>query len=204
MNILTPLPGVCHILFDSRKDLTLALCRIQEFHESPHDWIRGKHFTFGEFVEAYMNEKGVIDYWSYWDGFNVPRETMDRFNVMFFDKTDREVDVLQAAIESEYLIATAKDSHANTLPHELAHAKYALDAKYKEAMQKMVHAIPPKTKHRMMDDLVSLRYPSVNAILEDEIQAYLLTSSLPELAETFASIRPLELDIEQRRFREAA
>ena len=51
--------------FPSEKELTLTLFRMAEFYESDSPKIRGKNFTFDEFVDHYADKKGNLDYFSY-------------------------------------------------------------------------------------------------------------------------------------------
>jgi hypothetical protein len=203
MKISEPLPGVLHYLFACRKDMTLSMCRIQEFYESPFDHIRGKYFSWPDFIETYSDGKGNIDYWSYWDGFNAPLHILNDFFKKFPEKTLQEMDIVCPMLikSAKYMIATAEDSHPSTLPHEMAHALFATDDVYREQTRKFMAGFSQDTTDKLCASLLKLKYPNEMSILGDEVQAYLLTSELMELNATFLEFRPEELYTLQNNFR---
>lgn len=209
-----PLPGVLHLLYPTRLDLTLALHRIAEFYESPYPNIRGKAFTETEFLRAYAKPDGTIDYFSYWDGFNVPATAVEAF----FDLNKNGIDCKRCSREEhevmqawnhrwmigqyfDYLIATEVGSDPSTLLHELAHARWAIDPPYRAAMQQRIDDISGPIWEGLVRDLCrDSRYSDDPDLVEDEIQAYLSTGTGEELDETFPCLSPAERVLLQAAF----
>lgn len=194
MKIVPSIEGVLHIQFATRLELTLTMCRLQEFYESPYPSIKGKYFSMEDFIKAYSDEKGAIEYFSYWDGFNVPVKVMQEFLARFHDKTKRERLIYAAwdLGDYKYLICTEDGSDPTTAAHEIAHARYAMEPQYQYYVDMELEKIPQGLRWRMQNDLVGGGYPQDHNILGDEIHAYLSTSTEEELLETFPSVKPEE------------
>lgn len=183
-----------HLLYPTRLDLTLALHRIAEFYESPYPQIRGRAFTETEFMRAYAKPTGEIDYFEYWDGFNVPAEAVIAFFGVNEDFTGDEwmiaglLGLPASTILYPYLIATEVNSDPSTLPHELAHARWYLDPEYRAAMQQELDRIPREVYAGLCADLGrDNRYSLDPGLCADEIQAYLSTGLVDEVSEVFPS-----------------
>jgi hypothetical protein len=186
MRTSEPMPGVLHLLYDTRLALTLSMCRLQEYYESPIPEIRNKVFSMADFIAAHAKPDGSIDYFSYWDGFNVPKRIIDDFFALFtLTKYEHAIAHAWDLHGYKYLVATEVGSEATTLPHELAHARYELDPVYKVQVEKVVRAIPIPVNHQMRQDL-STRY--ANDVMEDEINAYLLTGDPLEIKDVMPNV----------------
>lgn len=179
--ICTPVPGVTHLVFNTMKELTTSMFRIEEFYESPHAVIKGQLFSVDDFINTYADDDGDIAYFRWWDGFNVPREAVDAFEQLFrpHGLTRREEAVLAVVQQqgAQYLIATCEDSDASTVDHEIAHARWSVDVAYRARCREAMAALKDKTRRLIVHALLKADYPDDEAILEDEIHAYLLTDT---------------------------
>jgi hypothetical protein len=188
------LPGVLHLEFNSRLGLNLTMCRMQEYFESPYDEVRCRNISLIEFIQYYAKEDGTMDYWSYWEGINIPKKYVDEF--FMAHKFAASLNVLELSVEKrwedtdyQYLIATEVNSPPSVLDHELAHARYALDPVYKEAARKFILGMGTTVLNKLFESLTANeRYMTDGEHLIDEVQAYLISSDVKELAETFETI----------------
>jgi hypothetical protein len=192
LKISEPYPGVLHLEFATRKDLTLTMARVQEFYESPYPHIKGRYFTWAQFVDAYSDDKGNLTYFQEWEGFNVPRAILTTFYQIFTDLSPREEWLRTVSDECEYLIGTDKDSDPSAVLHELAHAKYKLNPEYRKQVRAITDKMTQDLGFRFQRDLRAADYPDDVEILRDEVHAYLKTSTEEELVETFPSVSPEE------------
>ena len=181
--------NIVQLIFKNQKELTLTLCRPQEFYECNSTKLRGKVFTFEQFIDHYTDEEGYLTYFSYWSGFNLPGEVLEEFYNLF-TLTDREQKVKQITDKfkgtSYYVIAAKKDDN-ETLNHELIHAYYYLDPVYKQEANVLVKHMRPELRKQISSALKELGY-SQNVMI-DEINAYMSTSGNKYLRED------LELDV---------
>jgi len=180
------LDNVLFLEFSNRKDLTTTMFRVQEYYESNNKKIRNKIFTTEDFIEEYTDARGNIDYFSFWEGFNVPGNIINNF-FKSFELTKREINfkkTIEKFLDRKkdyYVIATDGDN--TTLKHELAHALYYLNEEYREKVQKIIKSIPASEHKKLINNLNKLQYN--DSVHIDEIQAYLATSKKSELVDDF-------------------
>jgi hypothetical protein len=181
--------NIIHLIFKNQKELTLTLCRPQEFYECNSTKLRGKVFTFDQFIDHYTDEEGYLTYFSYWSGFNLPGEVLEEFYNLFM-LTDREQKVKQITDKfkgKSYYVIAAKNGDSETLKHELVHAHYYLDPVYKQEANVLVKHMRPELRKQISSALKELGY-SQNVMI-DEINAYMSTSGNKYLRDD------LELDV---------
>ena len=89
--------------FPTQKEMTLSMFRFSEFYEG-EEGIKGCKFSFDEFVEKYSDEKGNLDYFGYWEGYNIPNSSIDDFLVLYNPNVDPEAPELSKR-EKEVLTA---------------------------------------------------------------------------------------------------
>jgi hypothetical protein len=203
MKTSQPIDGVLLLEYPTRRDLTLAMCRIEEFYESPHDHIRNNVFTMDQFITTYADVNGKINYFNEWSGFNVPKEYVDRFFKEFTIIRESEAIIKShwARNEYRYLIAVQHGDDPATLAHELAHAKFNLDTDFRQNMVKFVVSIDQAILRVLKKDLIDENYADNTTLLIDEIQAYLLTSTIQELTTIFKSVDLMTLLKLQRKIK---
>jgi len=188
MKVSMPLPKVVLLEFPTRKELTMTMCRVQEYYESPHANIKKKIFTMEEFFDTHMDDSGYISYFEQWSGFNLPGHVIDQFFARFKDITPREKKMMEAIClyvkppEKYYVISTEKDD-PETVKHEYAHALWIMDSVYQNKAQLIVGEIPVKHHRNLMKQLLGMGYDK--SVVDDEINAYLSTSSRAELDHNF-------------------
>ena len=76
--------------------------------------------------------------------------------------------------DCEYVIVYKKGDKL-TKEHELMHAKYYMDEKYKEKIKKIWKDMEDKNKDKIKNMLKKMGYPDNEDILIDEFQAYYYT-----------------------------
>jgi hypothetical protein len=182
-------PRVMHLLFETRIAMTLAMCRLQEFYESPFPEIRGHVFTLDDLIAAYAQPDGSIDYFSYWEGFNVPPEAVEAFRHGFKDTSLRELRIISAwqLAGQPYVIATDGDEAA--LRHELAHARWYSDQRYRADASVILNAMPLTLTHKLWHGLRNGdRYANDPKLLNDEVNAYLAADDETEWEKVFPGV----------------
>jgi hypothetical protein len=161
----------------------MTLCRPQEYYECNSNKLRNKVFTFEEFIDHYTDKDGTITYFSYWAGFNIPSHVLEKFFSSFqLNKREKKVYELTRKFSHEpyYLIAT-KNNDLYTLDHELLHAYYYLDQRYRQEVNTIIKHMRPELKKQILSVLQSMGYSK--SVLVDEINAYMATSTYKYLTE---------------------
>jgi hypothetical protein len=196
MKIETPLSGVVHLKYDTQSELTHAFIRLQEFYESPIHGIRGEVFSLDNFLQIYRHTYDS-NYFTDWNGFNVPGHVVMKFFDRFTNFSDEEHmlaeavmtmwDTRQIDIEHFYLIGTWKDED---IDHEIAHALFYLNSDYKARMSEEVMNAKAFSHHRLYMPLTHwlLREGYDRSTLDDEVQAYCATNDIADWQKVFGKI----------------
>lgn len=171
--------GIYLCEMDNLYDLAMTFCRIQEFYESPFKQIRRKNFSMMKLQRIYsLNNKGYFSYPKDWAGYNIPSSIIDKFYKGKWVSSDwNEYDCVLKKIINRigdnkpyYLIGALKgDKH--TVDHELCHAFYSLDKKYKISVNKLINSVPKRLLDKIKKVLRKTGYDE--SVMIDEINAYL-------------------------------
>lgn len=193
-----PSPGVIHLVFTHQKDLSFGMCRLEEFYEGPHAHIKGQYFSLETFFDTYCDDSGDLAYYYSWDGFNVPRHAIDKFEELFTPHglTRREQLILDEVKkhDAQYLIATSISTIESTVDHEVAHALWATNPEYKQKCQEALKSMTNVAKKYFTRLLLSEGYPSDPAIMEDEHHAYIATASVRYVKRIFGELGKVHVD----------
>ena len=189
MKIARPLPGVLHLQFTTQADLCRSFLRMQEFYESPYPEIRGKYFTLAEYKKLYTRDHGKpFSYYTDWHGFNIPGKALREFGRVFKGKLTTPEQLILSLKDVRYLIGTHDDC-AEALDHELAHARYNIDLRYRERVDELVFLFGTsglKEYEALKHWLLDLGYTS--EVIIDEVNAYMATNTLADFQENFSEL----------------
>lgn len=175
--------NIISLTFSTQKELALTLCRPQEYYECNSTKLRNKVFTFEEFIDHYIDKDGVITYFSYWAGFNIPSHVLEKFFISFdLNKREKKLYELTRKFSHQpyYVIAT-KHNDLSTLDHEFLHAYYYLNQRYRQEVNTIIKYMRPELKKQISSVLQSMGYSK--SVLIDEINAYMATSTHKYLTE---------------------
>lgn len=183
------LPGVVHLSFPSRKEMTLSMCRAQEHYEAASDLLRGKYFSWETFLDSFADDDGKVDYFSFWSGFNFPGDAYQSFIDLFHHDLSRRERAVKAAVEAAadtrapfYVIGTL-DGATETIRHELLHALYHVNKGYRREAVSLVLDMDHRVRQKIHNGLTGLGYGE--NVIHDEIQAYLGSGGVDELNRRF-------------------
>lgn len=180
--------------FPSIKELTLSMFRFSEFAEGL-DGVKGCNFTFDVFVDKYSDSDGNLSYFSFWDGFNVKKSSINEFvGLLCYNQiSNRERAVIKAVApisENGYVIACV-EGDTLYIKHETAHAKFYENKKYRKEVLSVLELLNNGLKQKYSDSLKALHY--IDEVIDDEIHAYLIAYDAKEYAEIFPNINMKEI-----------
>lgn len=191
MRIEKSYPGIVHVVFDTQYELTSTFMRLQEYYESPYDNIRGKYFTTEKYMDTYAKHNGNFTYYTDWQGFNVPGNIVKQFFAEFGDLLDKEELLDELILENTdgsedfYVLGTFVDGESHVMSHELCHAFWYLDEDFKTASLSLMSEIDVVTRQHTEQYLIGMGYGT--NVIEDEMNAYLSTSSMVYITEEVLS-----------------
>ncbi|MFN9957394.1 MAG: hypothetical protein ACK55I_30175 [bacterium] len=164
---------------DSQDELGLTFMRFQEHYESDNPKFRNNIFTFGQLRHWYSETYGANNYQSTWIGFNFPSRVLIPFKEGLFDpltpEENRLLELLRYRKEEFYIIGAQNNS---VLRHELSHALYASNPKYKAEIDNFLYK--HKSKLTKTNQYI-LNKGYCKDVLNDEIQAYITDNDDSEL-----------------------
>jgi len=164
---------------DSQEELGLTFMRFQEHYESSNPLFKGKVFTQGQLKQWYSETYGANNYHSTWVGFNFPSFVLHPFKDGLFDPLTTEetrlLELFRYRKDSFYIIGAQNNS---VLRHELAHALYASDSKYRNEIDTFIAKNSKKMK-KTFNYIFSKGY--CKEVVNDEIQAYITDNDDSEL-----------------------
>jgi hypothetical protein len=184
--------NIIYASFPTQKELTLTMCRPQEYYECDSSKLRGKVFTYEKLIDHYTQDDGHLSYFSVWSGFNIPSFVLEDF-FSKFELTKREqklYNVTRPYSNKPYYFIATKKNDTDTLRHELVHAHYYLNPVYKQAANILVKHMRNDLRKKLTAGLKEKGYAS--NVMIDEINAYMATSGTKYLIEEF------ELDVTKK------
>jgi hypothetical protein len=156
---------------DSQEELGLTFMRFQEHYESTNPDFRDHIFTLGQLKRWYSESYGANNYHTTWVGFNFPSKVLIPFKQGLFDpltvEEQRLLDLFKYRSDDFYIIGAQSNA---TLRHELSHALYASNPKYRDEINKFLDKNKLKIKHTTK---YILDKGYCKEVLYDEIQAYI-------------------------------
>jgi hypothetical protein len=183
-------PKIYCVIIDDDYDRAMLFCRYQEFYESPLKQIKGKHFSWIEYMRLYKNfwKKRTFTYPDDWAGYNIPsnilKEAVEIFNretiyddvmgdIYSFCSTDsaRKNDY----IFTDWYLIGVNSKDTRTINHEIAHGLYYTNKEYKKRINDLLKKIPKKVMDNINKKLIKLGYVNKKKILDDEAHAFLCT-----------------------------
>ena len=166
---------IMHLVFDTQRNLCQSMLRIEEFYESPK--FANKYFTLEEYKEWYKasRNQNKFTYYSDWAGFNIPAPVVrDFFDIFRNDLSQIEAKILLdlfADARAKYLIASFDGEKSEyVVEHEIAHAAFSIDPKYKDRALAIVHSLG---EDKLDSEISLMRIRGYAAhVIFDEIHAY--------------------------------
>lgn len=157
--------------FPSAEDMNRAFCRVTGYLECPK--FKGTTFTLGEYRKWYSAEYGSWSYDNDWSGHNIPWTGMEPFIEGLFDPLSEDeqviVDLFKFKPKPFYIIAMHNDARSTVYDHELAHALYGTNPKYRAEVEAAIK--PHWRKLRPVHELLKeLGYSP--KVFMDETHAY--------------------------------
>jgi len=172
--------------------MCMTMLRCQETYESPK--FHGKDFTLVEYMDWYSKTygNGVFTYAKDWSGFNFPGQILlDCYfkkkvkDLNLYDDIVREIYLKhihqKVSVGNDfykfYVIAAVGSDKKSAFNHEMAHAFFYLDSKYRKKMKELVKKMKKLDYNHIHSALV--KYGYAEKVMVDEMQAFLSTGISP-------------------------
>ncbi len=187
-------PGVYLILFKDHYQLCMHFVRFQERYESPK--FKGQNFELVDLMEWYSKKygNGLFTYPKDWAGFNLPGSVILGSQILDESRYDRLMKSIAEYCLADnggdsgfYIIGARSSDKIQVVKHEIAHAFFFVDEKYRDDMTKLVDELPLSFRQKFTEVLASRCYDS--SVFVDEIQAYMATGLLSGVEDKSKKLR---------------
>jgi hypothetical protein len=166
--------GIYLLRFKTQYQLTATFLRVQEHYESPR--FRGRIFSLEQYMDWYAKRYGNFTYYQDWSGFNVPSTAFQPFYEGKFDplseKEKQLLGLFNDLRERFYVIGIYDSGAKDSLTHELAHALFFIDDRYREAVREAMRGYDTSALARQIAEAGYAKH-----VIPDEIQAYIVAPS---------------------------
>lgn len=175
------LPGIFHLEFDDKIELTAHFLRVQEFYESPK--FQGKPFQLMDYIKWYIREgrpdnegRDIFSYFDDWGGFNIPTDIILECHAGISDMNDHDIFIHEIAKKAKarafrsYIIGTSK-CQPSAISHEIAHGLFYTNDEYKVKSLELIGKTNQILIEAIKTALLEMGY--AKNVLDDEVQAYM-------------------------------
>lgn len=183
------LPNIFLVVVPDEYERSMLFLRVQEYSESPNANIRGKSFDILDFIKWYtLKNDNAFTYAEDWNGFNIsfksamecykklPKNLTNKYDRVFMRILTQVSELLsdRPELAKKAYIIGAESTNSVTAHHEIYHALYFTDAKYRSKANKAIDTIiPTKIYKKLRANLVSIGYFDNDFTIYNELQAYL-------------------------------
>ena len=166
--------GIYLLHFKSQYELASTFLRVQEHYKSPR--FHGRIFSLEQFMDWYASRYGNFTYYQDWAGFNVPSTALQPFYEGKFDPlSEKEKRLLRLFKDLHgrfYVIGTYDSGAKDSFTHELAHALFFMDDRYRKAVREVMRSYNTNKLAKQIADVGYAKH-----VETDEIHAYMISPS---------------------------
>lgn len=169
----------------------MLFMRAQEFYETPLNEFQNKPFCIFDFMNQYrlkkQNEIYNFKYPEHWAGYNVPSDSLEKcypltadrdqfcgfitpYDLMMYDIIKR---IREDQPKGRFYLIGVDSEESKTMDHEIAHALYFTNPKYRAEMNELVAGMTEPMQATLIEILVQMGYRT--EVANDEIQAFMST-----------------------------
>jgi hypothetical protein len=177
MRIKEIYPNIYMVTAINQFYLNHSFQRIQEFYESSSSKFKNKLFK-KEVFNKWFTKKYKKDYYNFWEGFNIYRETIDSFNKIYKkEKLDDYEESLFSLLKtipkkSRYCVIGVLEKDSGTVQHELIHGVFYLNDKYRQEVRDYFCSPFCDKLNGLRKKLSDIGYGE--EVMIDELNAYVL------------------------------
>ncbi len=177
-------------------DRAMVFLRAQEFYESASPRFKNKDFDIWDYLRWYSVERdvatGTFDYPMDWAAYNIPIKTvvqsLDVFTGeytpydIFMDEILHQIFNQYEVGEHDTYLVGVKDLDDKNLAHELSHALWYTEPKFKKEATTLLKEVPADLLTEGKSTLSRMGYHK--AVLTDEFIAYTATGDMKRLVKS--------------------
>jgi hypothetical protein len=161
------------IFYPDMYSCTDAFFRIDELGNYSKKF-RHKHISREEILDRYCKRTGRVDYHEQWSGYCVDGKSIYRVTDNCHDLSDKERELkiicFDYEVDLDTIVIACRLNDKNTYNHELAHAYYAVNYKYRLAISSAIRNLNYEKEFKQ--ELINIGYSKPST--RDEMQAFII------------------------------
>jgi hypothetical protein len=180
-SISCPQEGCVLLKFKTIPDLTKSFFRMAEYYEGHRYIAKKQHVDMAEFLDNWIDRQGNVDYFKFWDGFNITDSAFRAWSRTVGTLSQAEQTVVDAinrataGMKKFCVIGISGDDPA-TLQHEMFHAKYYLNSKFKTNANQLLKDHAQDHAVKTIKKILTTKLDYTDHV-EEEVGAYLYAGS---------------------------
>ncbi len=169
-----PVDGCVMFRFESVPDLARSFFRMAEYYEAQ------SNLDLADFLDQFVDDKGEVNYFKFWDGFNITDQGFKSWLKKNPKLTQAEkvlVDAVNKHTKTKRfcIIGVAGNDPVN-VNHELFHSLYYLQSDYREQVDQLLKEFKKDSAYKTMASVLKSKLDYVKNV-DEEIAAYLTAGS---------------------------
>ena len=181
VTVSEPLPGCILLQYKTVPDVARSFYRVAEYYDGKHYGGRPHMVSLVDFLDRKMDRDGDTDYFKFWDGFNIPDHAFRAWRSSVGQLTQAEQIMVDAVDRTargrkKYCVIGVGGKDPATVRHEMFHARYYLDDKFRSAAKALISANARNPIFRSIKTTL-IKKLDYEANVDEEAAAYLYTDS---------------------------
>jgi hypothetical protein len=185
VQVSKPFDGCILLKYKTVPDVARSFFRVTEYYDGKHYGGSSRSVSLVDFLDNWMDRAGNVDYFKFWDGFNIPDRAFRSWKKSAGALSGAEqvmVDAVNRAAKGlgKYCVIGVGGNDSATLRHEMFHARYYLDSAFKSQADALIRAHKNDPAFKAITQTLIKKLDYVDHVNE-EAAAYLYTDSQMKL-----------------------
>jgi hypothetical protein len=185
VQVSRPFDGCILLKYKTIPDVARSFFRVTEYYDGKHYGGRSRSVSLVDFLDNWMDRTGNVDYFKFWDGFNIPDHGFRAWkrSAGALSKAEQVmVDAVNRASKglNKYCVIGVGGTDSATLKHEMFHARYYLDSAFKRQADALIRAHKNDPAFKAITQTLIKKLDYVDHV-DEEVAAYLYTGSQMKL-----------------------
>jgi hypothetical protein len=185
VQVSQPFDGCILLKYKTVPDVARSFFRVAEYYDGKYYGGSSRSVSLVDFLDNWMDRAGNVDYFKFWDGFNITDQAFRSWKKSAGALSGAEqimVDAVNKVAKGlgKYCVIGIGGNDPATLRHEMFHARYYLDGAFKSQADALIrtHKNDPAFKSITQTLIKKLDYVDH---VDEEAAAYLYTGSQMKL-----------------------
>ena len=181
VRISQPFDGCVVLRYRSVPDAARSFFRVAEYYDGKHYGSGVRQVSLPEFLDNWMDRQGNVDYFKFWDGFNIPDRAFRSWLKSARPLSNAEQIMVNAVRKNtqgqkKFCVIGVGSDDPDTIRHEMFHAKYYLDSAFKTAVDGLIKSHKNHSDFKTIQRVLIKKLDYVNHV-DEETAAYLYAGS---------------------------